>query len=205
MKEIGNWISFVSGSQKISSGVLFPPLHLDEGLDRISRLPSLIRAFSVRSACRLIRENSWNSKEEASWKFKGPHRVLFFFLWLVFKQCLSTNLERVRRGIGQEVSCPFWEHSTKDIIHVLRNYPATKEVWDQVVPLSQYNSFFSFNLSKRLLSNLLSFVVLDSVGVNWESLFGYVSTGGVVRNHLGEWIMNFNHFLGTCFVFDAEL
>ncbi|MBA0704555.1 hypothetical protein Golax_016804, partial [Gossypium laxum] len=157
-----------------------PPPHLDGGLDRISWLPSSIGAFSVWSAYRLIRENSWNSMEETSWKFK------------------------------------------EDIIHVLRNCPATKEVWDQVVPLSQYNSFFSSNLSERLLSNLQSCVVLDSVGVNWGSLFriilwriwknrnifvfqGYASTGGVVRNHIGEWIMSFNHFLGTCSVFDAEV
>ncbi|MBA0573421.1 hypothetical protein Golob_000696, partial [Gossypium lobatum] len=34
---------------------------------------------------------------------------------------------------------------------------------------------------------------------------GIASTGGVVRNHLGDWIMGFNHFLGNCFVFYAKL
>ncbi|MFQ6643822.1 hypothetical protein Gotur_018504 [Gossypium turneri] len=34
---------------------------------------------------------------------------------------------------------------------------------------------------------------------------GLASTGGVVRNYLGDWIMGFNHFLGNCSVFNVEI
>ncbi|MBA0704776.1 hypothetical protein Golax_017013, partial [Gossypium laxum] len=35
----------------------------------------------------------------------------------------------------------------------------------------------------------------------WSS----ASAGGVVQNHLGEWVMGFNHSLGTCSIFEANL
>ncbi|MBA0662684.1 hypothetical protein Goklo_006765 [Gossypium klotzschianum] len=34
---------------------------------------------------------------------------------------------------------------------------------------------------------------------------GLASTGGVVRNYLGDWIMGFNHFLGNCSAFNVEI
>ncbi|MBA0767210.1 hypothetical protein Gotri_016132 [Gossypium trilobum] len=32
-----------------------------------------------------------------------------------------------------------------------------------------------------------------------------LATGGIVRNHNGEWIISYNRLLGSCSVFDAEL
>ncbi|MBA0811164.1 hypothetical protein Gohar_003093, partial [Gossypium harknessii] len=34
---------------------------------------------------------------------------------------------------------------------------------------------------------------------------GLASTGGVVRNYLGDWIMGFNHFLGNCSIFNVKI
>ncbi|KAH1055711.1 hypothetical protein J1N35_033776, partial [Gossypium stocksii] len=55
----------------------------------------------------------------------------------------------------------------EDIIHVLRDCSAAREVWGQVVPLRHNNSFFSSNLSEWTLSNLQSYKLLDFMGVNW--------------------------------------
>ncbi|MFQ6640379.1 hypothetical protein Gotur_014585, partial [Gossypium turneri] len=35
--------------------------------------------------------------------------------------------------------------------------------------------------------------------------FGSIAVGGFLRNENGEWIINFNRFLGECSIFDAEL
>ncbi|KAK5833675.1 hypothetical protein PVK06_017528 [Gossypium arboreum] len=83
-----------SRSRIISSGIPY----LDGGLDKISWLPNSTRTFSIRNAYRSIKENQWNTKEAKSkspWIFNGAQRV-HFFLWLIFKQHLLTNLERVR-------------------------------------------------------------------------------------------------------------
>lgn len=37
------------------------------------------------------------------------------------------------------------------------------------------------------------------------TIFGDVTTGGVVRDHQGNWILGFNHFLGRFTPFEAEL
>ncbi|MBA0790672.1 hypothetical protein Gohar_015307 [Gossypium harknessii] len=34
---------------------------------------------------------------------------------------------------------------------------------------------------------------------------GFASAGRVVRDHNGRWILEYNHYLGECSVFDAEL
>ncbi|MBA0725306.1 hypothetical protein Golax_021902, partial [Gossypium laxum] len=39
-------------------------------------------------------------------------------------------------------------------LHVLRDCPFTKDIWNQVIPSNQHRRFFNGNLSKWLLSNL---------------------------------------------------
>ncbi|MBA0627030.1 hypothetical protein Godav_004584 [Gossypium davidsonii] len=35
--------------------------------------------------------------------------------------------------------------------------------------------------------------------------FGFVTVGGVIRDHNGKWILGFNRYLGICLVLEAEL
>ncbi|MBA0754573.1 hypothetical protein Gogos_020032, partial [Gossypium gossypioides] len=46
----------------------------------------------------------------------------------------SNYLERIRKGIGQSASCQICHHESKDLVHVLRDFLATKEAWMQIVP-----------------------------------------------------------------------
>ncbi|MBA0828189.1 hypothetical protein Goarm_012897, partial [Gossypium armourianum] len=34
---------------------------------------------------------------------------------------------------------------------------------------------------------------------------GFATTGGIVHDHSGQWILGYNRFLGSCSVFEAEL
>ncbi|MFQ6631358.1 hypothetical protein Gotur_009561 [Gossypium turneri] len=38
-----------------------------------------------------------------------------------------------------------------------------------------------------------------------SGLMYFLATGGIVRNHNGEWIIGYNRLLGSCSVFDAGL
>ncbi|KAL1091080.1 hypothetical protein V6Z11_D07G133500 [Gossypium hirsutum] len=201
------------------------------------------------------------------------------FLWFVFKQRILTNEERVRRGIGQDPSCSFCHNELKDILHVFRDCPTTKEVWSQVVPNSKQGNFYFKNLIEWLENNLNDNLWMLNIGISWSCLIGlivwrlwknrnlfifqgipwnsseivkvsiswakqyvlanmknsfgqhvtevghpsignwchlhtdgvvkpgavFASAGRVVRDHNGRWILEYNHYLGECSVFDAEL
>lgn len=106
------------------------PQHPLVGLGKICWTQTTNRNFSVKDAYRLRTKRTWSAqgnKWKEVWKYQGPHRVRFF-LWLVCKQRLLTNLEKARRGIGQDISCQICYHNTKDILHVLRECPTTEEV-----------------------------------------------------------------------------
>ncbi|MBA0586918.1 hypothetical protein Gorai_000059, partial [Gossypium raimondii] len=62
----------------------------------------------------------------------GSHRVKLFIL-LILNQRLLTNVERVKRGIGHDSSCGICGHHFEDILHVLRDCPAAKEIWTHVL------------------------------------------------------------------------
>lgn len=103
--------------------------------NRIRGLNGSHGSFSVKNGYNKLTEASWNERDtswKAIWSYQGPHRVRFF-LWLAYKQKLLTNLERVRRTIGQTSVCPICQFHTEDVLHVLRDDPAANEVWLQLI------------------------------------------------------------------------
>ncbi|MBA0770168.1 hypothetical protein Gotri_018836 [Gossypium trilobum] len=84
------------------------PLFRDNLICLVGLAPNSKGNFLVKSAYWSPKEDYWNPKDpmwKTSWNFKGPQRVLLL-LWLTFKERLLTNMEHVRRGIGQEASYP---------------------------------------------------------------------------------------------------
>ncbi|MBA0744669.1 hypothetical protein Gogos_007283 [Gossypium gossypioides] len=69
---------------------------------------------------------------------------------------------------------PVYGHVAEDILLVLQDRSATKEVWEQVVPMSQPTSFFNSNLLDWLVSNLESHKFVASTKVHWASLFSLI-------------------------------
>ncbi|MFQ6658779.1 hypothetical protein Gotur_027898 [Gossypium turneri] len=50
---------------------------------------------------------------------------------------LSVDEINGMKGIGHSASCQMCHHETKDLVHVLRDFPATEDAWMQIVPANQ--------------------------------------------------------------------
>lgn len=84
-----------------------PPPHPLRGPNKISWFRTSNRGFSIKSAYQMMKgsmQNVRNYSWKVIWKYQGSHRVRFF-LWPICKRRLFTNMERVRRGIGQNTTC----------------------------------------------------------------------------------------------------
>ncbi|KAH1107401.1 hypothetical protein J1N35_011169 [Gossypium stocksii] len=111
--------------------ISIPPPMIHGGPDSLSWSKTTSGVFSVKSAYFALKEESWHPQElkwSKIWKIPGPLRVKHF-VWLVLKQRLLTNSERVRRGIEHDVSCHLCGHFMEDTIHILRYCSFTKEIW----------------------------------------------------------------------------
>ncbi|MBA0582413.1 hypothetical protein Gorai_024561, partial [Gossypium raimondii] len=130
----------------------------------------------------------------------GAWNLDLFRVWLS-EEILLTNLERIRRGLGQSSSCGNCCHEIEDIFHVLRDCVATKDVWKHA----------SQNASKPLSPNPYHKRHIEEM---WVHLFsngaverdsGKAAAGGVIQNMDSNWILGFSHYLGNCTPFEAEL
>lgn len=69
-----------------------PPLNLFEGPDKISWCHTSSGDFTIKSAYKILKEDSWNPRDEkwkCACKLPGPQRVRFFF-WTVLKHASLT-------------------------------------------------------------------------------------------------------------------
>ncbi|KAH1129048.1 hypothetical protein J1N35_000426 [Gossypium stocksii] len=95
------------------------------------------------------------------------------FIWLVLKQRLLTQVERlVRFNNGDH--CMICGAVPEDTIHDVGDCMAAKEVWSLIVPTEKQAWFFSRTLQEWLMSNLQNNQKLASDGVVWLTLFGLV-------------------------------
>ncbi|MBA0769986.1 hypothetical protein Gotri_018671, partial [Gossypium trilobum] len=125
-------------------------------------------SFFVKSTYEKLREGLWNSKEsiwQLPWKFQGLQRVRFF-IWLTLKEQLLTNAEKTRRGIGMNIACGICGHDYENVLHVLRDCIAAKDIWNQLIPTDG--------------------------SVRSEDAFA--TAGGLLCDQNGEWIIGFNRY-----------
>ncbi|KAH1074811.1 hypothetical protein J1N35_027139 [Gossypium stocksii] len=158
--------------------ISIPPPLPESNPDRVIWARSSSGAFSIRSAYWALKEPSWNPSNKqwkTIWKYLGPQRVIVF-LWLAVQQRLLTNSERVRMGISQSMSCALCGCAFEDLSFALRDCPSAKDVWMRILPEE---------LKQRNT--------------------GYAASGGIARDHEGNWIMGFTRFLGVCSPFEAEV
>ncbi|MBA0799028.1 hypothetical protein Gohar_009564, partial [Gossypium harknessii] len=128
------------------------------------------------SAYRKVCEDTLNPKEafwRIPWKFKGPHRIRFF-IWLVLKQKLLTNVERVRRGCGSSNTCSICGHVLENVMHILRDYPTAKGV-SEIIPQQTFSSFYLGSLFDWMATNLQNQLTSSTGGIDWSYLFGIIT------------------------------
>ncbi|KAK8601199.1 hypothetical protein V6N12_051041 [Hibiscus sabdariffa] len=76
------------------------------------------------------------------------------FLWLVLRQRLLTNAERVRRGMSFDPSCSCCGCFTETILHILRDCPPMRSFWQSLIPQSDHDYFFGAPLEHWIFSNI---------------------------------------------------
>ncbi|MBA0694308.1 hypothetical protein Goari_004619 [Gossypium aridum] len=83
-----------------------PPPHPSKGTDRVAWCYTSIRAFPIKSAYRILNEESWSANND-KWKY------------------------RVRRGLAVDPCFRICIYDLENTLHVVRDYPAAKVVWRQ--------------------------------------------------------------------------
>lgn len=103
--------------------------------------------FTVRSAYSLLKFDVtarpfMDTFFKQVWGVLAPERVRVF-LWLVSNQVIMTNVERVRRHIGESTICQVCSRAEGSILHVLRDCPAMSGIWLRLIPLRRRRIFFN--------------------------------------------------------------
>ncbi|CAN1181076.1 Putative ribonuclease H protein At1g65750 [Linum perenne] len=114
--------------------------------------------YSVKSGYLLINELNTNVQEDNSlwkciWKWPGPNKIRHF-MWLVSHNRILTNQERKRRHMTDDDSCVRCGAGVESIDHCLRLCHVALQVWQQLVPASKRNSFFSGELNVWWANNV---------------------------------------------------
>ncbi|KAK5836243.1 hypothetical protein PVK06_012017 [Gossypium arboreum] len=218
-----HWIRVHRSKYRVRSGL---PESLSRGccsfLWRSLTKGTSIGSFPLKSEYGTLREGSWNLEEpiwQLPWKFKGPQQVRFF-LWLALKQRLLTNAKTARRGVGIDGICQVCGHGSEDIMHELRDCPASRDIWNKLIPVDKVSKFYSSWVKRYTSSSKSSLCGTRGLVDNYrlESNWVRLSTDGLVRmddsfdtargyvcdRNVG-WIFGFSRYLGMCSTFDAEL
>ncbi|MBA0784433.1 hypothetical protein Gotri_026702, partial [Gossypium trilobum] len=86
------------------------------------------------------------------------------------------------------------------VLHVLRDCPIAKSIWDKIVLDETFSSFYIGSLREWITSNLQKHQTISLVGEE-----GFIAVGGLVQDQNSRWIMRFGRYLGNCTVTEAEL
>ncbi|CAA0837270.1 Polynucleotidyl transferase- ribonuclease H-like superfamily protein [Striga hermonthica] len=90
------------------------------------------------------------------------------FLWVAARNQLFTNGERMRRHLTDDGECGACGQ-LETTLHVLRDCPQARMLWDILIPRSHRIEFFSLDLRPWLWCNLLDARVVDLV--EWATIF----------------------------------
>lgn len=78
-----------------------------------------------------------------------PHEIIF--TWQAVRQSLPINLKLFKRKCSQTPMCPLCKTSQETHIHILRDCPHTKQIWQLLQPPQH---FFDKNLKSWLKDNI---------------------------------------------------
>ncbi|KAK8483309.1 hypothetical protein V6N11_019422 [Hibiscus sabdariffa] len=129
--------------------------------------------FHLQSAYSNQVSETWNCLDPfwpQIWKLKVPQR-LCLFLWLVHHQKLMTNVERCKRCLTLDPSCPICHTFDESTLHLLRDCPATKQIWEKLPPSCLPINFFSLCMDDWLRLNLGSNALIQDWNIPWNLVF----------------------------------
>ncbi|KAE8674618.1 hypothetical protein F3Y22_tig00111743pilonHSYRG00079 [Hibiscus syriacus] len=112
--------------------------------------------FMIKSTYTILMEDSWSGKNNVwknIWSITTLQRVCMF-IWLAYKKKIMTNYEHGIRMMTNDCSCATCGATMESVIHVLRDYPPSRNLWLRVVPHSAFASFFGIDLQSWITQNI---------------------------------------------------
>ncbi|KAK8478769.1 hypothetical protein V6N11_065391 [Hibiscus sabdariffa] len=205
-------------------GVLSPSF--DDVRDRVAWRLTPTGAFTVASAYEGFLSPSWDvcdPKWSSIWSLPVAQRARMF-LWLVLRQRLMTNVERVRRGLSSDPSCSSCGCYSETILHILRDCPPVRSFWKSIIPQVEHECFFGASLDHWVAMNIKTSRALGPSTPPWSCFFPSFlwqvclntdasvslpdhlgSLGGVLRGSSGDWLRGYRQSVGVVSPLNAEL
>ncbi|GMI72547.1 hypothetical protein like AT5G42905 [Hibiscus trionum] len=87
---------------------------------------------------------------------------------------LMTNAERYRRHITVDNSCHGCDTMVEDIMHVLRDCPAARDVWNHVLQANAARRFFAMGFEDWVQENLSTTATMQQGTSSWNILFAII-------------------------------
>ncbi|KAK8486111.1 hypothetical protein V6N12_010315 [Hibiscus sabdariffa] len=156
----GNWntsrLSSLLDPVVVSYVIGVPPPSLDDTCDMVAWRCTPTGVFTVASAYECLLSASWDAcdpKWACIWSLPVTQQIRMF-LWLVLRQRLLTNVERVRRGLSSDPSCSCCGCYNESILHILRDCPPVRSIWQSIIPQADHECFFGASLEHWIVSNI---------------------------------------------------
>ncbi|MBA0777985.1 hypothetical protein Gotri_005921, partial [Gossypium trilobum] len=110
-------------------------------------------------------------------------------------------------------ACEVCVHGSEDVLYVLRDCPAARNIWNKLILANKLSNFYSISLYEWMIDNLLNQAIswntdeIIKVSHIWAKQIedGFTAAGGFVCDHNVGWIFSFIRYLGICTVIDVEL
>lgn len=87
------------------------------------------------------------------WSLHIQQRIRVF-LWMMAHERILTNSVRWRRGLAANSDCWRCGGGCEDVLHVIRDCPQSRRVWDCFQQSYRLNGFFTLDLREWILNNL---------------------------------------------------
>ncbi|KAK8565135.1 hypothetical protein V6N12_058710 [Hibiscus sabdariffa] len=129
-------------------------------------------SFTIALAYDCMVESTWEAfdpKWSHIWSLPIMQHIRMF-LWLV-RQRPMKNVERVRRGFSSDPSCLSCGRCYETTLHILRDYPPTRCLWQSIVPQTSHISFFASPLEQWFVSNFGTSRAIGSGYPPWSCFF----------------------------------
>ncbi|GLT63422.1 hypothetical protein SLA2020_359880 [Shorea laevis] len=146
------------------------------GIDSMYWKNSKNGEFSTKSAYELLTNSSlsplagcWNKV----WSLKAPPKAKSL-LWLMLHNRVLTNSTRFARGMAQNDICPRCCNDQEDILHLFRDCPASKGIWEMWINDGLWYRWQQMDRLTWISHNLSRSNVKVEYGLEWGVAFAIV-------------------------------
>ncbi|KAK8523329.1 hypothetical protein V6N12_047853 [Hibiscus sabdariffa] len=172
-----NWTTFQHLPMDVLDHITaIMPHSLSDMPDRPGWLFNAGNKFSVKYAYNM-RLNIPSNDEVSIWKLIHKSRTLpriKSFLWLVCKDRVLTNTDRLRRHIVNTAECMICGARVEDLDHLLRQCPFAKEVREPLIRPCKIGEFYQTPIPNWIKWNLQNPSYFATVQDDWDIKFGAI-------------------------------